>query len=227
MSQVSGSASHLLNASGLMVDGPCRLLGVSLNVWSYRDAAAVGDQVYSNNGNYLIGKTRVSLRDGSATGDELFSYHIPIGDVSWGCGQTPYTSCSVMDTYGTTRAYTSWHGTVRVQDSQYPRRVKSLSTTRAHSMEPVGQTTFWTVFTVVMGAIGSGMILLTTHAGEPTHGQAAHVNRVSALEVKSERVSVNVENNARILDEVKLEIKELRTEQRQSSQEILRAIEGR
>jgi len=36
-----------------------------------------------------------------------------------------------------------------------------------------------------------------------------------------------VENNARILDEVKLEIKELRTEQRQSSQEILRAIEGR
>ena len=94
-------------------------------------------------------------------------------------------------------------------------------------MEPVGQTTFWTVFTVVMGAIGSGMILLTTHAGEPTHGQAAHVTRVSALEVKSERVSVNVENNARILDEVKLEIKELRTEQRQSSQEILRAIEGR
>ena len=91
MSQVSGSASHLLNASGLMVDGPCRLLGVSLNVWSYRDAAAVGDQVYSNNGNYLIGKTRVSLRDGSATGDELFSYHIPTGGANWGCGQTPYT----------------------------------------------------------------------------------------------------------------------------------------
>lgn len=38
---------------------------------------------------------------------------------------------------------------------------------------------------------------------------------------------MNVENNARILDEVKLEIRELRTEQRQSSQEILRAIEGR
>tara|TARA_R110002073_G_scaffold67016_2_gene167007 strand:- start:1663 stop:1947 length:285 start_codon:yes stop_codon:yes gene_type:complete len=94
-------------------------------------------------------------------------------------------------------------------------------------MEPVGQTTFWTVFTVIISAIGAVMMLFTSHTGEPKHAQAAHVSRVSELEVKSERVSVNVENNARILDEVKLEIKELRTEQRQSSQEILRAIEGR
>ena len=94
-------------------------------------------------------------------------------------------------------------------------------------MEPVGQTTFWTVFTLVISAIGAVMMLFTSHAGEPKHAQAAHVSRVSELEVKSERVSVNVENNARILDEVKIEIKELRTEQRQSSQEILRAIEGR
>ena len=94
-------------------------------------------------------------------------------------------------------------------------------------MEPVGQTTFWTVFTVIISAIGAVMMLFTSHTVEPKHALAAHVSRVSELEVKSERVSVNVENNARILDEVKLEIKELRTEQRQSSQEILRAIEGR
>jgi len=94
-------------------------------------------------------------------------------------------------------------------------------------MEPVGQTTFWTVFTLVVSGIGGLMMLFTTHASEPTHPQAAHISRVSNLEVRSERVKVNVENNARILDEVKVEIKELRAEQRQSSEEILRAIQER
>ena len=94
-------------------------------------------------------------------------------------------------------------------------------------MEPVGQTTFWTVFTLVVSGVGGLMMLFTSHASEPTHPQAAHVSRVSELEVRSEGVKVNVENNARILDEVKIEIKELRAEQRQSSEEILRAIERR
>ena len=94
-------------------------------------------------------------------------------------------------------------------------------------MEPVGQTTFWTVLTLVVSGIGGLMLLFTTHASEPTHPQAAHISRVSNLEVRSERVKVNVENNARILDEVKVEIKELRAEQRQSSEEILRAIQER
>ena len=94
-------------------------------------------------------------------------------------------------------------------------------------MEPVGQTTFWTVFTLVVSAIGAMMMLVTTHAGEPKHAGAAGMSRVSELEVKSERVAVNVENTARILDEVKGEIKDLRTEQRQSSEAILRAIESR
>jgi hypothetical protein len=91
-------------------------------------------------------------------------------------------------------------------------------------MEPVGQTTFWTVFTLVVSAMGAVLMLFTSHAGEPKHAEAAHVSRVSELEVKSERVAANVENNARILDEVKIEVKELRAEQRQASQEILRAI---
>jgi len=91
MSQVSGSVSHLLDASGLLVDGPCRLLGVSMNVWSSKAATGTGNQVYALNTGYLIAKTKVSLLDGSATGDELFSYHIPVGSVSWGCGMTPYT----------------------------------------------------------------------------------------------------------------------------------------
>lgn len=52
-------------------------------------------------------------------------------------------------------------------------------------MDPVGQTTFWTVFTVIASAIGAVMVLFTSHAGEPKHPQAAHVSRVSELEVKS------------------------------------------
>jgi len=44
------------------------------------------------------------------------------------------------------------------------------------------------------------------------------------LEVKTERVETNVANNARILDEVKVDIKELRLEQRAASVEILDAI---
>jgi hypothetical protein len=94
-------------------------------------------------------------------------------------------------------------------------------------MNSVSQTTFWSTTTIMASAIGGVLILAATHAGEPRHSEAADENQVSELEVKVERVATNVENNARILDEVKIEIKELRTEQRQSSLEILRAIEER
>jgi septal ring factor EnvC (AmiA/AmiB activator) len=94
-------------------------------------------------------------------------------------------------------------------------------------MNGVSQTTFWSTTTIMASAIGGVLILASTHAGEPKHPEAADESQVSELKVKVERVATNVENNARILDEVKIEIKELRTEQRQSSQEILRAIEAR
>jgi len=94
-------------------------------------------------------------------------------------------------------------------------------------MNSVSQTTFWSTTTIMASAIGGVLILASTHAGEPRHSEAADENQVADLEVKVERVATNVENNARILDEVKIEIKELRTEQRASSQEILRAIEER
>jgi hypothetical protein len=76
-------------------------------------------------------------------------------------------------------------------------------------------------------AIGGILIYSSTHANEPRHGEAADERHVSQLEVRVERVATNVENNARILDEVKEDLKELRAEQRQSSEEILRAIERR
>jgi len=94
-------------------------------------------------------------------------------------------------------------------------------------MNSVSQTTFWSTTTIMASAIGGVLILASTHAGEPRHSEAADENQVADLEVKVERVATNVENNARILDEVKIEIKELRTEQRASSLEILRAIEER
>jgi len=94
-------------------------------------------------------------------------------------------------------------------------------------MEPVGQTTFWSTTTIMAAAIGGVLLLASTHAGEPKHSESADERQVSELEVKVERVATNVENNAHILGEVKIEIKELREEQRQSSQDILRAIEGR
>jgi hypothetical protein len=90
MSQVSGSASHVLDSAGTLVSGPCHLLGISINVWS-DNSTVDGDKVGVRETNYLIAKTKVSLRDGSATGDELFSYHIPAGVANWSCGQTPFT----------------------------------------------------------------------------------------------------------------------------------------
>jgi hypothetical protein len=94
-------------------------------------------------------------------------------------------------------------------------------------MNSVSQTTFWSTVTIMASAIGGVLILASTHAGEPRHSESADEAHVSMIEVRVERVAANVENNARILDEVKIEIKELRAEQRQSSQEILRAIEAR
>jgi len=94
-------------------------------------------------------------------------------------------------------------------------------------MEPVGQTTFWTVFTLMSSVVGGCVLLLTSHASEPKHAQAAHVSRVSDLEVKTSIIATIGEHNSNLLDELKVEIRELRTEQRQASVEILRAIEER
>lgn len=77
------------------------------------------------------------------------------------------------------------------------------------------------------GVIGGSLLLFTSHAGEPTHPQAAHVSRVSELEVRTGIIATIGEHNSGLLDELKVEIKELRTEQREASQEILRAIQER
>ena len=94
-------------------------------------------------------------------------------------------------------------------------------------MSTINQTTFWSTITIMASAIGGLLIYSSTHANEPKHSEAADERQVSQLEVRVERIATNVENNARILDEVKTDLKELRTEQRASSEAILRAIERR
>ena len=94
-------------------------------------------------------------------------------------------------------------------------------------MSTVSQTTFWSTITIMASAVGGMLIYTSTHANEPRHSEAADERQVSQLEVRVERIATNVENNAEILDEVKEDLKELRSEQRASSQEILRAINGR
>jgi hypothetical protein len=91
MSQASGSTSFALSSNRTFASGPCRLLGVSLNVWSQSREDEIGDRVYPGQTGYLIAQTRISLRDVSASGAELFSFHIPVGKNNWSCGQTPYT----------------------------------------------------------------------------------------------------------------------------------------
>ena len=91
MSQVSGSTSLVLSIDQTFAHGPCRLLGVSLNVWSSSGASTAGDRVYPGQAGYLIAQTRISLRDVSASGAELFSFHIPVGKNNWSCGKNPYT----------------------------------------------------------------------------------------------------------------------------------------
>ncbi len=91
-------------------------------------------------------------------------------------------------------------------------------------MEHVTPTAFWSATTIVASAIGAGMWLSVSHAGEPKHAEAAHESDVTAIEVKLEGVASDVEHNKDVLNEVKLDLRDLRIEQRVATREILEAI---
>ncbi len=94
-------------------------------------------------------------------------------------------------------------------------------------MSNVSQMTFWSTVTLMASAMGGILILASTHAGEPRHSEAADERQVSALQVRVERVATTVEHNSEVLGELTDEIKDLRVDMRASSQDIIRAIEGR
>ena len=91
-------------------------------------------------------------------------------------------------------------------------------------MDQIAPTTFWSVTTIVASAIGAVFFLSVSHSGEPRHSDAASENEVNQIEVKLERVATDVEYNKILLGDLKTEIRELRTEQNESSREILEAI---
>ena len=84
--------------------------------------------------------------------------------------------------------------------------------------------TLWAVIPLAATAIGSLFFLLYAHAGEPTHPKSAHEDDVTGIQVRVEGIATDVENNKGVLSEVKEDIKELRVEQRASTDSILRAI---
>jgi len=84
--------------------------------------------------------------------------------------------------------------------------------------------TFWSTLTIFASAVGGVLVLLFTHMGEPKHAAAADERDVSEIQIRVERVVTEVARNKEILDEVKVDVKEFRVEQRAYTESILRAI---
>jgi hypothetical protein len=88
----------------------------------------------------------------------------------------------------------------------------------------VQPSTLWSIVTIVASAIGGIILLLFTHIGQPKHAEAAEEKTVTAIEVRMERVSTEVFLNKEILDEVRMDVNEIRVEQRAYTDTILEAI---
>lgn len=84
--------------------------------------------------------------------------------------------------------------------------------------------TFWSTLTIFASAVGGVLILLFTHIGEPKHAAAADERDVSEIQIRVERVVTEVARNKEILDEVKIDVREIRVEQRAYTETILSAI---
>ena len=82
-----------------------------------------------------------------------------------------------------------------------------------------GSTTFWAVATSAAAAISGLLALLMSHSAAPLpHSDAASEAFVTDIAVRLEGVSVG-------LEATRESVSELRTEQRESTAQILRAIE--
>lgn len=74
-----------------------------------------------------------------------------------------------------------------------------------------------TTISIIAAACGGLLMLLVAHSAEPKHAEAASEHEVVQMAVKLEGVATDVEN---MKDDLSL----LRTEQRASTETILRAI---
>jgi sigma54-dependent transcription regulator len=91
-------------------------------------------------------------------------------------------------------------------------------------MDRVSHTAFWSVISIVAAALGGLFLLSVTHAGEAAHPGAASASKVSELEIGVARMETTVGYNSIMLKEVRDDIKVLRTEQKEATQNILDAL---
>ena len=91
-------------------------------------------------------------------------------------------------------------------------------------MDTVSTAAFWSGMGIVGSAIGASFLFSVSHSSEPKHADAALETDVTKIEIKLERVATDVEYNKTLLGDLKEDIRDLRTEQNQASEDILEAI---
>jgi hypothetical protein len=87
-------------------------------------------------------------------------------------------------------------------------------------------TTFWACLGIVASVIGGLFTMQISHAGENGHSSMADQAEVSEVQVRIERISVEVNHNRSLLGDLKTEIRDMRDKQAETSREILEAIRG-
>jgi len=80
------------------------------------------------------------------------------------------------------------------------------------------------IVTIVAACCAGLLALITAHASEPKHPEAAHESEVRDLAVRLERVAADVDHNSSVLSDVREDVAAIRTEQRQNTHDILEAI---
>ena len=93
-------------------------------------------------------------------------------------------------------------------------------------MPSITPTTFWASLGIVASVIGGLFTMQISHAGENGHSSMADQAEVSEVQVRIERISVEVNHNRSLLGDLKTEIRDMRDKQAETSREILEAIRG-
>ena len=93
-------------------------------------------------------------------------------------------------------------------------------------MTHVSPTTFWASLGIVASAIGGLFTMQMSHANENGHSSMADQAEVSQVKIKIERIETEVKHNRELLGDLKVELRDLRDKQAQTSEEILEAIRG-
>lgn len=93
-------------------------------------------------------------------------------------------------------------------------------------MTHVSPTTFWASLGIVASAIGGLFTMQMSHANENGHSSMADQAEVSQVKIKIERIETEVGHNRELLGDLKVELRDLRDKQAQTSEEILEAIRG-